>query len=433
MSKLYELKFDSLWRAFRGQGGIFWLASFYLFLEYVRPQSIYPWLQIIPWAQITIIIMGMRFLVENKEPIVSSVANKLLVAFVLVVIASSYFAIWPEESWADIDVMLSWFVIYFLLVNIINTEERFILFFVFFLLFSFKMSQHGFRTWMGRGFSFAGWGASGAPGWFQNSGEFGVQMCIFVPMAFTFYLGLRKNWGRIKKAFFLILPITGVGAIIASSSRGAVLGFAAVCLSFAINTKQRFRSLILVVIVLVGGILVAPQGFIDRFETIGTDVTSRQRIAYWHAGRDVISEYPWLGVGYSNWQTYYLTNIYEFETAGELHRAEKIHNIFLQLGTELGYVGLTIYLLMIMSAFNINRATRRVAARAGNNFYHWISIGLDSALVGYLVSGLFLSIVYYPFFWINLVFVVSLNNIAKQEDKKKNVDQQTKPKQQYEI
>ena len=433
MSKLYELKFDSLWRAFRDQGGIFWLASFYLFLEYVRPQSIYPWLQIIPWAQITIIIIGMRFLVENKEPIVSSVANKLLVIFVLVVIASSYFAIWPEKSWENINVMLSWFVIYFLLVNIINSEERFILFFVFFLLFSFKMSQHGFRTWMGRGFSFEGWGASGAPGWFQNSGEFGVQMCIFVPMAFTFYLGLRKNWGRIKKAFFLILPITGVGAIIASSSRGAVIGFAAVCLSFAINTKQRFRSLILVVIVLVGGILVAPQGFIDRFDTIGTDITSRQRITYWAAGKDVISDYPWLGVGYSNWQTYYSTNIYRFKTAEGLHRTQKIHNIFLQLGTELGIVGLTIYLLMMISAFNINRATRRIAARTGNIFFHWISIGLDSALTGYLVSGLFVSIVYYPFFWINLIFVVSLNNIAKQEDKKKNVDQRVKSRQQYEI
>jgi len=245
-------------------------------------------------------------------------------------------------------------------------------------------------------------------------------------MAFTFYLGLRENWGRVKRAFFLILPITGVGAIIASSSRGAVLGFAAACLWFAISNKHRIRSLILVAIVLAGGFLVAPQGLVDRFDTIGTDVTSRQRIAYWTAGKDVISEYPWLGVGYSNWQTYYLANIYEFENAGELRRAEKIHNIFLQLGTELGYVGLTIYLLMIMSAFNFNRATRRVAARAGNNFYHWISIGLDSALVGYLVSGLFVSIVYYPFFWINLVFVVSLNTIANQEEKKKNVDQRVR-------
>ena len=37
-----------------------------------------------------------------------------------------------------------------------------------------------------------------------------------------------------------------------------------------------------------------------------------------------------------------------------------------------------------------------------------MSHGLDSALVAYLVAGFFVTVLYYPFFWINLAFTVSL-------------------------
>ena len=38
---------------------------------------------------------------------------------------------------------------------------------------------------------------------------------------------------------------------------------------------------------------------------------------------------------------------------------------------------------------------------------------LNLALVGYLVAGFFVTVLYYPYFWINLAITVSVNNIAK--------------------
>ena len=51
----------------------------------------------------------------------------------------------------------------------------------------------------------------------------------------------------------------------------------------------------------------------------------------------------------------------------------------------------------------------------GNKFILYMAHGLDGALVGYLVSGFFVTVLYYPYFWINLAMTVALNQAAKNE------------------
>jgi hypothetical protein len=38
-----------------------------------------------------------------------------------------------------------------------------------------------------------------------------------------------------------------------------------------------------------------------------------------------------------------------------------------------------------------------------------MAYGLDGALVSYLVAGFFVTVLYYPFFWINLALTVALS------------------------
>ena len=51
------------------------------------------------------------------------------------------------------------------------------------------------------------------------------------------------------------------------------------------------------------------------------------------------------------------------------------------------------------------------------NWYTNIAKGLDLALLAYLVTGFFVTVFYYPYFWINLGMTVSLNNVVKIEAK----------------
>jgi hypothetical protein len=47
-----------------------------------------------------------------------------------------------------------------------------------------------------------------------------------------------------------------------------------------------------------------------------------------------------------------------------------------------------------------------------NLFLFEMAHGLDAALIGYLASGFFVTVLYYPFFWINFAMTVALHRAA---------------------
>jgi hypothetical protein len=87
------------------------------------------------------------------------------------------------------------------------------------------------------------------------------------------------------------------------------------------------------------------------------------------------------------------------------------HNIFIEAGSELGYSGLVAFILLIIATFVINYRTRQLTRRhpGGNLFMFDMAHGLDGALIGYLASGFFVTVLYYPFFWINFAMTVALH------------------------
>jgi hypothetical protein len=47
----------------------------------------------------------------------------------------------------------------------------------------------------------------------------------------------------------------------------------------------------------------------------------------------------------------------------------------------------------------------------------------DGALIGFLVGGYFVTVLYYPFFWINLAMTVALHNSTLRELQRQKVTQ----------
>lgn len=397
---MYRVNVREIWRWLTKQPASFWLINFYVFLEYVRPQTVWPVFDILPWAQLTIIATAAALIIEGRLPQIRTQAGLLLMVFSLVVILSSITALRPAESFKGWELYFSWVLVFLLITNIVTTERRFYILMLAFLLYSFKMSQHGFRTWAGRGFAFADWGVTGAPGWFHNSGEFGIQMCIFLPLAVEFIIAMRSYWNRLTRWFFYSFPITAVGGAIASTSRGAQLGVACLGLWWIARSKHRGRSLIAVAAVMAIGWAVMPEEQKMRFTTAGSDNTSITRLERWEAGIEMALERPILGIGYNNWSSYY----------GPLS-----HNIFIEALSELGFTGFTTFLLLIGSTFALNWKTRALLRKTPTEtpFMYRMAYGLDGALIGYMVSGFFVTVLYYPYFWINLAMTVCLHVAAR--------------------
>ena len=78
------------------------------------------------------------FLLRHKSPFVKNPLNKLLFLYFLVILLSSMFAMSPVVAFEKVPEFISWMIVFFLIVNIVNTEKRFFIFMLVFLLYSLQ-------------------------------------------------------------------------------------------------------------------------------------------------------------------------------------------------------------------------------------------------------------------------------------------------------
>ena len=410
--QLLALRAREWWTFIKSQSVPFWAILLYLMVEYVRPQQIIKGLDTIPLGNLTLGLAFFSFLFKGGMFSIKGLPGRLLLVFALVVILSSLFGFNPHDSIMKLVEVMNWVIIFFLIVNIVTTDNRFIVFTMAFLLFNMYMAQGAVRQFAGRGFSFADWGVVGAPGWFANSGDFGAAMCLFLPISWRYYMACKDHASRLKRLLLLSMPGAALIGVLACSSRGAQLGVAAVVLWELGKSRYKVRALVLVTIVGIIGAVTLPEEQWQRFNTAGSDTTSTLRLTYWKRGIVMTKEHPVLGIGYAQWMPYY-RNKYRGEVA------QVSHNIFVQCMSELGLVGLLVFLSMIFGTFYTNAKTRKMTKglRARdpprNPLLFHLSHGLDAALVGFLVSGFFVTILYYPFFWINLTMTAVCYALAR--------------------
>jgi O-antigen ligase len=87
------------------------------------------------------------------------------------------------------------------------------------------------------------------------------------------------------------------------------------------------------------------------------------------------------------------------------------HNFFVEALAELGYTGLLALFFLLIGTFVLNAKTRALARRlGGSGELSWhIAWGLDGALIGYIASGFFVTVLYYPYLWVNLGMTVAVH------------------------
>lgn len=400
----YRMQLGGIWQVLLRQRASMWLLLLYLFFEYVRPQSIYEPLKGYPWASWILYLCLAAFFLEGNRFRPLNLADGALIFYTLVVLVTSFTAWSPAASRDGWVIWFSWMVVYWLITNILDTEEKFFLFLLAYFLFNLKMSQHGGRMWVSSGFSFRKSGITGSPGWFMNSGEFGTEMDIFFAICLMFVLALKPYWGKLK--FWIItgtFPILAVIGVAGSSSRGAQLGLGALVVWLLSKTPQKMKALGSFVVVGALVLLLLPEEQKARFTEAGEDHTSQTRLTYWEHAREIIAERPVFGIGYHNWLPYYRS---KYNPEGEL-----VHNIFYEAWAEMGYFGLAAFVACILATLVINHRTRKLGKALGahGRFALYMAHGFDGAMIGFLVSGMFVTILYYPFFWINLAFTVALH------------------------
>lgn len=403
---------------FTAQEFYFWAIAAYLVFEYVRPQQIYPVINVLPWAQTALILTIVGFMLARK-PLRFHFTDFLMVTFLAVLAWSAVSSEYPEYSIARLDVFYSWVIVVWCFHNAVNTRKKLFLITVFFLLACFKMSLFGAKVWAGRGFSFTDWGIQGPPGFFNNSGELSLLMVMVVALSICFLRGFSASMSRMQKLVYYLLPITAAMTVLASSSRGGQLSMIVVMVMYFLVVHKASIKRIAALGLVIGLVFIGlPEEQKARFDAIGTDRTSEARLAYWGAAWDMMNEHKLLGVGHYAFPQYF-RDYYRprMEKDNPLFdRMEVAHNTYLDLGATTGYLGLSVYLLLVYQCFRLTRKTRRLLAERGDE--GWIfefSRGLDLSMVGYLVGSLFMSVAFYPFIYLQLMLSQAMFSTVAQE------------------
>ncbi len=407
---LLSLKLRSFIAAFRAESAALWFLCLYIFIEYIRPQDMYPVIDVLPWGQVSILLALISLFVTGAKASNFNAMDKLFTLMTLVVILSCFFAWSPADSFKEWSTYTSWVLMYFCITSTLSTPNRMLLFVIFFVLVNFKLSQHGARTFAMRGFSFTRWGLAGSPGWFHNSGEFALQMVVTFSMSITIILAAKKYFEKQLRWWIILFLFPGTAAlvVIGSSSRGGQIALATVLLILFLRGRNFFRKIILLTVVINLGMYFLPDEQIERFNTMGDDKTSELRLMHWEHAEETIAKNP-MGIGYKNWIPYYYV-VYNPELL------EEIHNSVLQAYAELGYHGGTLFLLMVLTAFVMNMRTIGEMKRLNGpeaEAMAAVALGVNLSLLGTFIAALFMSVLYYPMFWVAFALTSALRNIAR--------------------
>jgi len=408
---MLALRPKALWRAFRAEHFSFICIWFYLILEYVKPEQAYPIFGVLPFLRFALIGAILGFFADPTVKLNRSPLNWLLCLFVLECLLSACFAYDSAYSFSKFNIVTTWAIVFFLLSSIVNTERRLLLFLVAYFLANFKMAQFGFITWASRGFGFASWGLTGA-GWFRNSGELGMEMSLFLAYLVCVIFYLRQYWGRWTKWLMYFAALSAAGTVIGSSSRGAIIGSVGMLLYLSLFSKRKLRGWMILAVVLFLAYLVMPPQLLARFHTAGNDQTSLTRIAYWTHAREILHQYPFLGAGYYNWIPYYRDHFFDRALTW---RVEEAHNTYLQMGAELGYSGLIIFIAMVLTSFYINARSARLAKREGFEFLRAVSMAMNVAAVSLVLASNFLTAFFLPNYWIHFAMTICVATAVRKK------------------
>lgn len=209
-------------------------------------------------------------------------------------------------------------------------------------------------------------------------------------------------WMGSKKVKFVCLVC---GALVANglvliNSRGAFLGIVAsagLYLLYMVFSRyraegQRAIAIFTVVLGISGGLYVADESFWDRMGTLQNiedqEASGASRVNFWIAAVEMTRDRP-LGMGvngFNQLSTAYIPP----ELLGE-SEFKSVHSMWMQGLTEVGWAGLGLFVLLLMSLYRISRKAKKWLLANGYNADYFKLLALEAALLGYLVSGSFIN------------------------------------------
>jgi O-antigen ligase len=329
----------------------------------------------------------------------------LVLLFVVAALLSIPLAINRGEAWDEFNgTFIRAVLMFVVMVNVLRTERRLRMLLWLALAVSCFLAVSAIGDYRAGRLADQGERVAGAVGgMFGNPNDMALHLVTMVPVAVAFCFMKRNPLSKIAYAVCAALLIAG---IVVTFSRGGFLGLigAGGVLSWKLGRRHKLAVGACVLVAALGFVALAPGEYAARLGTItsvSADVTgsSSQRQQLLIRSLMVTAQHPLLGVGMGNFHT---VSIHELVS----------HNAFTQVSAEMGIAALVIYVWFIVAPLRRLREIERrtFASRRASRFYY-LAVGLQAALVGYMVSSFFASVAYNFYVYYLVGYAVALRRL----------------------
>jgi probable O-glycosylation ligase (exosortase A-associated) len=243
-----------------------------------------------------------------------------------------------------------------------------------------------------------------------DNNDFGLALNMTLPIYFFLAQTESKPW--VKRMLGILFLIT-IPAIFFTYSRGAMIGLAAVLLLMLLRSSRRLALIPVLVLGVVVAVYFAPDAWQERMNPNrpdAVDASARSRLEAWAFARALAADYPITGGGFATF-TQELFDRYDVPL-----REIGPHSVFFQVLAEHGYVGLALYLSLILSCFVTTRRLRKRARLRGDQDVGRYAQMLEFSLIGFLASGVFLGRAYFDYFFTIVACVIILGRLGKERE-----------------
>jgi probable O-glycosylation ligase (exosortase A-associated) len=211
-------------------------------------------------------------------------------------------------------------------------------------------------------------------------------------------------------------------------SRGGFLACAGLGLHYLFRAKNKFVAVIAIAAVGFAIVKVLPEEYWDRMNTIRpaaesaseelspeekeatADESAEGRLHFWNVAVVMAKANPIFGVGHNAFNPLY--DNYDF-SLGEYGRRRSVHSAWFGIVSELGFLGLLIYLAIIARAFIACRRARRLA-KLRPDLAHMAAYAaaVEGALVACGIGSTFYPFQYNEMLWHTLALSIVIDGLV---------------------
>jgi len=323
-------------------------------------------------------------------------------------------------AWTEWEKFVKILALVFIITALINSELRMKA-----LLFAIALSMGFHGTIEGMKFLMSGGGhAIMGPGSsiIGDNNHFALAVVMIIPILLYIYAHTSNPMVRMGIVGCLVLQVV---TIVGTASRGGFIGILALAAYIFLTTKRKVRVALIALVLAAVALAAAPQRWHDRMETIQTadqDTSFMGRVIAWKINTLVALDHPLLGGGFRSSQDFAVWNAYAqrfalldfIPTDGpDPTDAHAAHSIYFQVLGDMGFVGLAIYIALLVSAWrNSAIAIRQARDRPELKWAGDLARTLQYSMIPYVVSGAALNMAYFDLAYVVFALLIVLRRLT---------------------